>query len=171
MLALVLAGCSGDPEPQPTSLPPAPSPTTPSPSPSPTEPASAATAQSASDFARSYYAALTAAFESMDTRPVSAISLKSCKACANLVSAVEQRHAAGDSYRGGGFRVRTAEATGVVSGASTVTVQYDSPRLELLDAAGKVLQERAALVAAASDVKVVRRGTTWKVAEVISLSK
>lgn len=138
LATLVLAGCSGDDDPEPKIAPSdsssAASTTAPPPSPTgpvePTLPPEAAgdDAAAAEAFARHFWATVNYAQVSGDTSTLAALGDVDCAACAGGIEEVERVHLAGGSMTGGTIDVRSVASQAISSGPSTgfaVTLEVD----------------------------------------------
>ncbi len=174
-VAAVLAGCSGDPEPAPTALPPLPSASprpsaslpSASPVPLPSE-AKAATPQGAAAFARYFYATLNAAYDSLDNRQLLTLVDPGCKTCANYVRDIAAAHRKGDRFKGGGFKVRFAEAPSLSGNLVVVLVTYDMPTLTLYNREGAVQLRVPSRTNLQTGVQLQRHAGNWHVVRVVA---
>jgi hypothetical protein len=111
--ALVLGGCSGDPEPKfgPPESSSASAASSSSPRPSPPNPVATV---------RAWVAARNAALDSGETGPVEKLSAPDCRTCSGLVDPIKRIYAAGGHFDTAGWRVDKAKQRD--TSASTIVV-------------------------------------------------
>ena len=163
-MTVVLSGCTSD-EGDPTVLSPAPSASsTAAPLQVPPE-ATADTPQGAAAFARFFFAdVVNRAYETMDTRTITALSASQCNSCKNIVSDIERVREAGHEVAGQRFVIEFAEAAPAGSdGDVVVDFRFSADRYREMDNSGQVIRDVAPRVKQDAQVKLIRSGDGWLV--------
>lgn len=163
VLALTLAGCSGEPQAAPKPLP------TVEPTVSPTpvalqvpESAKPATTVGAAAFARFYLQVMHEAVITGDMTQFDALSDPTCSFCTDVSRTAKQLTAAGNTFTGGGYTVLSAEATQDRPNADAlVDVLFDRAAGEQRAADGSVVMRSPAKSRGFLQIQTRRKGEGW----------
>ncbi len=184
-VALVVSGCTGEPDDGPTapSFSPVPSPTesapSASPEPSPEQTADTATAEAlvapelppeateetpegAAAFAEWWFETLNYATATGDTEALRAAFVEPCGTCENFAVQAEEAYASGGRIEGGRIDVEVDVPPQLEEGGVTLAVFVDAASGRVLDAEGRVTEEMTAEELASAMV-VVFVDDQWQV--------
>lgn len=128
--------------------------------------AQAETPEGAAAFARFFYAEVERAYEEKDPDIVRALSAPDCRACARFMQSVADLRDTGGRTTGVIYNIRSAEVPALTGEGARVTVIYNSPAIQGLDANGMVVHEEPAVVNFEEQVELLRATTGWLVAAV-----
>ena len=160
--AILLAGCTSDPQP-PATLPPLTSSPTPSPAPVPTPTGiNAPDAFGASAFTKHFFEQVNAAYDKRAPTAIRDLSHPDCTACNAFVAEIERLIDERHRYDGGGFIVEFAEAPPPEAGDVVVDVAYEKPALRELNASGELVASYPAKPRVFAQVRLLY-GSSWKV--------
>ncbi len=180
LLTTLLVGCSSNPA--PLTLPPVTSSPTPSrtpaltPTPSPSisnveKPvlADEVSPEGLSAFATYYYAVLTKAGDTGDSRLLESLSDPTCLTCTAYINAVNYRKSQGDERMGGGFAVVNAIAPGIAPGdtmpALTVNIKTLAGTRTHPDGSTEPIESSAGEVT----MQLRRTGATWVALRIVTM--
>lgn len=153
LVALLAAGCSAE---HAGSLPPVASPSSATPSATATASTPAAQVEAA---ARAYFAELTRAGHTGDTRALRALVTPQC-GCRDAIGYIEEEHRAGHhfttDYRVDAVRVHDVSEAG---GSATVTVTYAAS--QVVDAQGRTVRRLPGVTRAGRELGFRREGERW----------
>jgi hypothetical protein len=162
LVGALLSGCSGDPD-KPATLPsdtPTPSSSTPTPSATPVE-------QQVEAAVRGYYAELTRAAQTLDTRELKKLTLKGCP-CAGASRSIDRTRSDKRRIPDAKWRVTSVHAHDVIARSAGAEVRYSVSAYTALAANGRVLNrfpsDRRHL-----DLSLIRVGDRWLLANVFDL--
>lgn len=174
-LALVLAGCGGDPEstPSPEVTLTTPVDASPSASPAPTLPAAAQanTKAGAIAFVKHYVGVQNSASSSGKTDELKSLTLGSCEECAAIAQLIDRIHASAGRIEGEGWHVLSAAPASVNNPADDMTyidVGLRVSQQTILESPGATPSTFAGNPRRPMTFALVRSDNGWKVARIIA---
>lgn len=162
VLGLLLSGCSGGSDDDPTTLPSLSATPFATASPVPIPPqATANTPQALDAFVRFYFQQLNVAFSISDSSIIRRLSDPACGTCNNYADSLDADRR--QVIRGNSFSVSEVAAPPIESTGTVVDVYFSQPSRQLVDLSGRVLQELPAKPQQHFQVNVLRTGDGWRV--------
>ena len=168
------AGCGGDSNDGPSTLPAS------TENASPTEPtitspvpssADAAEAKSAEAFARDWFRALDVALAEASPEPLRQFFLPQCSLCEQNYSAVQELASAGQRIAGGGQDVQEAILEGAEGSGFLVKVVAQARPSQRVDSDGQVLEEYPGSKPAEFYVNLLRQPDGWIIQDFLALGE
>lgn len=123
-------------------------------------------AAEAEAFARSWYAAVNAAYASLDSRTLRSMAASECLSCARLADSLDRSAAAGQKYQGGTVTIRSAASPPVEEGTASVLVDYRAEALRVFDVNGTVTDQVPAVPKTTVEMTLRLVSGKWRVREI-----
>lgn len=166
----LLVSCTASPEPQPQSLPTVATPTA---SPTPVVPEAVIPAAAkapgyggAAAFARFFISQVNAAYVSPQQASIDKLFEASCDTCQRYKQTLMELRSKQHHLRHPPLQIKSAEAPRPEGGVSQVLIVGSSPKQQLVDQKGGVVEEYPAEARVVLVVTVRRHGSSWVVTEI-----
>lgn len=117
-------------------------------------------------FARYWYAELNAAYDSMKTDRLAAVSQPSCQTCQNYIESIDRAKREGERYEGGEVTIMQTVPAPPDNEVLSVLVNYNANEGKAYDRDNHLILNAPARTNAAVDFQAKRAGDHWVAAEV-----